>query len=103
MARQNTDGIIVAAHYKDTGFVDWVKAFIRRGPTWSDVVLIHREALVDQLKSGANFVTGIRVEFMGTTFKTADAVNLISGRDHDILVTGDIESDVDRLDNVPVL
>ena len=103
MARQNNDGVIVAAHYKDDGVIDWVKAFLRRGPIWSDVVLISRDALIDQLKSGKNFVTGIRVEYMGTTFETADAVNLITDKDHDILVTGDIESETDRLDNVPVL
>ena len=103
MARQNDDGIIVAAHYKNVGVVDWVQAYLRRGPIWSDVVLISREALVEQLKSGKNFVTGIRVEYMGTTFETADAVNLITNKDHDILVTGDIESDTDRLDNVPIL
>ena len=103
MAQKNDDGIIVAAHYKDAGVVDWVQAFLRRGPIWSDVVIISREELVDQLKSGKNFVTGIRVEFMGTTFETDDAVNLITDRDRDILVTGDLESDVDRLDNIPVL
>ena len=103
MARQNDDGIIVAAHYKNTGVVDWVQAYLRRGPIWSDVVLISREALVEQLKSGKNYVTGIRVEYMGTTFETADAVNLITNKDHDILVTGEIESETDRLDNVPIL
>ena len=103
MARQNDDGIIVAAHYKNAGVVDWVQAYLRRGPIWSDVVLISREALVEQLKSGKNYVTGIRVEYMGMTFETADAVNLITNKDHDILVTGDIESETDRLDNVPIL
>ena len=103
MAREKDDGIIVAAHYKDNGVVDWVQAYLRRGPTWSDVVLINREALVEQLKSGKNYKTGIRVAYMGTTFETADAVHLITKNDHEILVTGNIESDTDRLENVPIL
>ncbi len=103
MARKNDDGIIVAAHYKAEGDVDWVQAFLRRGPIWSDVEIISREALVEQIKSGKNYVAGTRVKYMGTTFKTGDTVNLITNNDHDILVTGDQESDTDRLDNIPIL
>jgi hypothetical protein len=103
MARKNDDGIIVAAHYKADGDIDWVQAFLRRGPIWSDVVIISREALVEQIKSGKNYVTGTRVEYMGTTFETADVVNLITSNDHNILVTGDIDSETDRLENVPIL
>ena len=50
MARKNDDGIIVVAHYKAEGDVDWVQAFLRRGPIWSDVEIISREALVEQIK-----------------------------------------------------
>jgi hypothetical protein len=103
MARKNDDGIIIAAHYMDEGDVDWVQAFLRRGPIWSDIVIMSREALVEEIKSGKNYVAGTRVEYMGTTFETADVVNLITNNDHDVLVTGDIESKTDRLDNIPIL
>ena len=103
MARPKYDGIVVAVHFKDEGVVDWVRAFLRRGPTWSDWTLLTRQVLVDQIMSGKSFVTGKRLEYMGTTFDVADSVNLIENNNHNILVTGEIQSETDRLDGVPIL
>jgi hypothetical protein len=103
MARPKYDGIIEAVHFKDEGIVDWVRAYLRRGPTWSDLTLLNREELIDQLKSGKRFVTGKRSEYMGTTFETADTVNLIEKNNHNILIAGEKQSETDCLDGVPIL
>ena len=103
MARAKFDGIIEAVHFEEEGTVSWVRAFLRRGPTWSDLTLINRDELVDQIKSGKRFVSGKRVDYMGTTFETSDAVNLVEKNKHPILVTGDIQSENDRLEGIPIL
>jgi len=58
MARTKYDGIVQAVRYGEDGQILWVAAFLRRGPTWSDSLLIDRKALVDKLKSGKQFVIG---------------------------------------------
>ena len=102
MARPKYDGVIEAVHFKNEGVIDWVRAFLRRGPTWSDWILLNRDELVDQLKSGKRFVTGKRLEYLGTTFESIESVNLIEKNHHNVIVTGDLQSESDRLDGVPV-
>jgi hypothetical protein len=103
MARTKYDGIIESVHFEEEGTVGWVRAFLRRGPTWSDLTLIYRDELVDQLKSGKHFVSGKRLDYMGTTFETGDSINLIDKNNHVVLVTDDIQSDNDRLEGIPIL
>jgi hypothetical protein len=66
MARAKYDGIVQAVRYGEDGEILWVRAFLRRGPTWSDSVLIDRKTLVDKLKSGKQFVIGKRVNCSST-------------------------------------
>ncbi len=103
MAKQKFDGIIEAVHYNKEGQIDWVRAFLRRGPTWSDWTLIKRGELVDQLNNGKRFIVGKRIEYLGTTFETDSQINLISSNDHNIVVAGEIQSEMDNLEGVPIL
>ncbi len=52
MARVDYDGVIQAVHYDNQGQVEWVRAFLRRGPVWSDYVQLDRDDLVDKINSG---------------------------------------------------
>ena len=53
MAEKNKyDGVITAVRYSSEGAVDWVRAFERRGPTFSDRLKLHRDELVEAIKSG---------------------------------------------------
>jgi hypothetical protein len=103
MARSKYDGVIEAVHFKKDGDIDWVRAFLRRGPTWSDWILLNRDELVDHLKSGKRFVTGKRIEYLGTTFEPIESINLIEKNHQNVIVTGETQSEVDRLDGVPIL
>jgi len=100
---ERLDGVIEAAHYRD-GQLHWVRAYERRGPTWSDHVLLDRDTLVDRLQSGKRFRTGSRVEFEASEFKVGPRVELVNknGEAH-IVVEGTQPSDGDRLDDVPVI
>ncbi len=103
MAKPKFDGIVEAVHYKPDGQVKWVRAYLRRGPTFSDRLLIDRQELVDQLKAGKSFLAGKRIERMASTFETSVPLRLVQKDGRDILVTGETQSDRDRLEGVPLV
>jgi hypothetical protein len=103
MAQKKVDGIVEAVRYGDDGRILWVRAFLRRGPTWSDHVLLERQALIEQLKSGKRFATGHRIHRLAGTFETSSAVNLVEKNGDMVLVTEDVQSEQDCLKNVPLV
>jgi hypothetical protein len=94
------DGVIVAARYRG-GKIDVVRAYERRGATFSDWVLLDRAALVDRLKNGKHFVTGERKEYLASTFEVGKPVNLV-GPDGNAVVTTLTAGAEDRLEGVPI-
>ena len=98
MAKMKFDGVIEAVRYAPDGKIDLVRAYERRGSTFSDIILINRADLITRLKNGQKFVTGNREEFLGSTFKTTKTVRL-SG---DVITTGS-DNSRDRLEEVPGL
>ena len=94
------DGVIVAARYEG-GKLEVVRAYERRGATFSDWVLLDRATLVEKLKNGKRFVTGQRKEYLASTFDVGKPVNLI-GRDGSQVLTTLPESDQDHLEGVPI-
>ena len=103
MANPKYDGVIEAARYKPNGELEWVRAYLRRGPTWSDWVLIDRQSLIKRLKAGKRFMAGDRVPQMAGTFEVTQPVKVIQRDGKEVLVTGDLQSEQDRLEGVPVL
>ena len=94
------DGVIEAVRYKG-GKIDVVRAYERRGATFSDHVLLNRKRLIERIRQGRRFVTGERKEFMASTFEIGKSVNLIGGDDAQIISTRD-QSERDELEGVPV-
>jgi len=103
MARTKYDGIVQAVRYDEDGQILWVRAFLRRGPTWSDSVLMDRQALVDKLKSGKQFVIGKRVELMASTFETSFPIRLITENGQEILVAGESSGEKECLEGAPLV
>lgn len=98
MAKPKFDGLIEAVRYSPDGKIELVRAYERRGATFSDHILIDRANLVTRLKGGEIFVTGSRKEFLGSTFETTKTVRL----DGDVINTGS-NSKRDLLEGVPAL
>ena len=94
------DGIIEAARYK-SGQITVVRAYERRGASFSDRVLIERKDLLERLKDGKQFLTGVRKEFWGGTFEEGKAVKVVSNGDKDFISTRD-GADRDELEETPV-
>ena len=103
MSKPKIDGVIEAVHYNKEGFVEWVRAYLRRGPTFSDRILLDRVSLIENLKSGKHYFAGYRIPLMASTFETRKPVQLIKKDDREILVTGDLEVDKDFLEGIPII
>jgi hypothetical protein len=98
------DGVVDAVHYNSDGSVKWLRAYERRGPTFSDLILIPREEMIARLKAGKVFMVGQRVSQMGSTFEVHDRIQLADSGAKEVLVSGEQgQPDHDRLPDVPVI
>ena len=94
------DGVIEAVHYKNGQIVN-VRAYERRGSAFSDSLLIDRKELLERIKSGKQFVVGVRKEFWAGTFDEAKAVQLVTRNGKDFIATR-AEAEHDELESAPV-
>jgi len=98
------DGVIEAVHYSPDGMVIWVRAYERRGPTFSDRVLIQRDSLIEKIKTGKVFMVGRRIPHMASTFEVSNPVKVEGTNGNEVLVSGDEETDGrDLLEGVPII
>ena len=103
MAKPGYDGVIEAVHYDPAGKVAWVRVYERRGPTFSDRLIVDRETLIKRLQAGRKYVVGRRVPLMAGTFETSHPVHYFpDGRDG-VLVCSDRQAERDTLAGVPVV
>ena len=86
--RPKCDGVVEAVHYTPEGCVKWVRAYERRGPTWSDHLLIDRQTLIDRIKAGERFVSGKRKEYLGSEFELGKPIHVLETKGGEVLVTG---------------
>lgn len=93
------DGLIEAVRVKN-GQIQFVRAFERRGFTFSDWVLLDRKTLIERLAKGKVFATGTRQELMASTFKTDKPVLLIKDNGHEYIATNQ-NAKHDELENIP--
>jgi len=101
--KKAADGVVESVRYDANGQVEWVRMFQRRGPTYSDWLLVKRPALIEMLKAGKKLFAGERVEFQASTFKMGAALKVIERGGKEVLVTGEVQANQDQLDGVPVV
>jgi hypothetical protein len=97
MAKEKIDGVVEAVHYTPEGQVDWVRVYERRGPTFSDRVLLDRSSLIKRLKDRKRFVIGQRKTLWASTFETTSALQLVRKSGREIIVSGESTADRDSL------
>ena len=103
MAKEKFDGVVEAVHYDSDGNVQWVRAYLRRGPIYSDRLKIDRQTLVGHLKSGKRLFTGRRIPLMAGTFELSRPVQLFQSNGREVLMAGDVRAAQDYLDGVPAI
>lgn len=96
---KHIDGLIEAVRFKN-GQIQLVRAYERRGFTFSDWVLLDRKALIERLKKGKKFVTGSRQEFLASTFHTQKPVILVKNNGQEYIATRE-DATHDELEHVP--
>ena len=97
------DVVVVAVRLDAAGRIDWLRAFERRGPTWSDWIKIARAEAIERIRSGEKFVTGERIIYQAGTFKTFDPVRIEERDGGAYLVSGPENGQGDALARVPIL
>lgn len=103
MGKQKLDGVVEAVHFASDGQVEWVRAYVRRGPVFSDHVLISRQELVTQLKGGKRFVAGRRKQYLGGIFEVTGPLRLEAHNGQEVLAMDEGRAGQDSLPGVPVI
>jgi hypothetical protein len=95
------DGVIEAVRYKN-GQIEVVRAFERRGATFSDHIMVARNELLERLKKGQKFVIGKRREFLASTFELQDKPLQVLDRNGKEIIATRADADHDELEQAPV-
>jgi hypothetical protein len=103
MVKIKYDGVLEVAHFAPDGQLDWVRVYLRRGPIFSDRILLTRQAFIEQLKAGKRFWLGERVHNMGGKFTITKPVHLQQPNGNPVIVVGDAKAVRDDLTGVPVI
>ena len=98
--KNKIDAVVVGVRYQNDGRIDWVRAYERRGPTWSDWKLFKRQDLFTRLQAGEKWVAGERLQFQGGTFETGEPLRVVRAGGSDVVVVGP-DRDRDELAGVP--
>ncbi|GMV33909.1 hypothetical protein FBQ83_01185 [Chloroflexi bacterium CFX5] len=93
------DGVIEAVRHK-SGQIAAVRAYERRGFTFSDRLTLDRKTLLERLQKGMYFVTGSRRELMASTFDLFKPVQIAQAGGREFISTKENAS-CDELENVP--
>ena len=79
MVKIKYDGVIEAVRYTPEGKVSMARAYERRGPAFSDRILLSREELIKRLESGGRYMIGKRLPKLGGVFEVSARVHLVKG------------------------
>ena len=95
------DGVIEAVRYKN-GQIAVVRAFERRGSSFSDRVLLDRKEFLERLKKGQKYVIGKRRELLASTFEVQEKpIQVLEQSGREIISTRP-DADHDELEQAPV-
>lgn len=101
--RPKADVVVVAVRYRDSHQIDWVRAYERRGPTWSDRINIRREELVERIRSGEKVVAGQRIRYEAGTFNYGEPLRLEDHNGQSTVISGTPNGSGDSLAEVPIV
>jgi|SRR6266542_275137 len=93
------DGVIEAVRYRN-GQLMIVRAYERRGSTFSDRVLLERKTLLERLKMGRQYFIGSREELRAGTFKVGKPVLIVKLDDRELIATSE-KATCDELEETP--
>jgi hypothetical protein len=103
--KKKVDGVIEAAHFGPDERLAWVRCYERRGPTFSDLVLLDRAALVERLKKRKRFYVGKRREFLASEFDLGVRIRLAQTPHGNFLIAGQGNENIpqDHMEGIPLV
>lgn len=96
------DGVIEAVRYDPDGQIVLVRGYLLRGVTYSDRVLLDRDALMEKLKKGKKFTTGQRKEFLASTFEVGKPLKAVRRNGGYVITTKEEAAQRDEIEGAPV-
>ena len=103
MPQKKYDGVIECVRYAPEGKLSEVRMFERRGPTYSDRLLVSRPELLQRLRQGKKFAVGAPKPLLASTFEICAEVRLVGPRSQECIVAGkNPGSDRDDLQGAPL-
>jgi hypothetical protein len=75
--KKKVDGVIEGVKYAEDGLIDWVRVYQRRDMVYTDVMVLPRSELLEELQRGKQYKTGRRVAYQGSSFETDLPVDLV--------------------------
>lgn len=103
MAKIKVDGVVEAVHYSPEGQLVWARVYERRGPTFSDLVMLDRAELLLRVKAGKKYSGGKRQSLMAGTFDLFLPVAVVSQSGKEYLTAGESRQGQDYLTGVPLV
>lgn len=88
MSQKKYDGVIEVVRYTPVWKIEQVRIYERRGPTYSDRVLLNRAELLQRLRAGKKFAVGVRKPFLASTFDIKTEVRLAGSRSQEAILAG---------------
>ncbi len=102
MAPKKFNGVVEAVRYDAAGQVELVRIYERRGPTFSDRILLSRVELVQRLKKGERFVTGTRKPYLSSSFEVNNDLRLLGLAGGEIISDSEEDLTHDQIKSAPV-
>jgi hypothetical protein len=102
MPQKKIDGVIETVRYTPSGKLDLVRIYEKRGPTFSDLILLTRAQLVQKLQAGKKFYIGKRIRLQASTFEISVPVIMSGQTGHEVIVSGRQHGDIDDIQGAPI-
>ncbi len=102
MSKVKYDGVIEAVRYTPEGKISLARAYERRGPAFSDRILLSRDELIKRLNSGEKYMVGKRIPMMGGMFEVSTRLQLVRGEGNFVWVSTSPSENRDHLEGAPL-
>ncbi|MEI8133257.1 MAG: hypothetical protein WCG34_12560 [Leptolinea sp.] len=102
MPQKNFDGVIESVRYTPSGMIDMVRMYEKRGPSFSDLILLSRDQLLQKLRTGKIFAIGRRIPNLASTFEISMPIIIAGPTGKEVIITGQHHNDNDDIQGAPL-
>ncbi len=95
------DVVIEAVRIAPDGSLHTARIYERRGPTWSDRLLVGRDDLIRRIRKGEKVVIGARKPYLASTFEVFAPLRLAGSAGQETLTSQSEDGAQDSLPQAP--